>query len=147
MSAWRAPLYPDPEADQGLHQLGLSLLVGAGIPDAVAEGYRLNLPLRTVARVGGDAIAPLFEVDNPAVVIEAVKLAEDRSGDVVVRLYEAHGSRARARVIRCFEAADAVETDLLERPLGAPRAIVAAEGDATALEFRPFQLVTLRFAR
>ncbi|MGO4691499.1 alpha-mannosidase [Glaciibacter sp. 2TAF33] len=151
LSLLRAPLYPDPEADQGLHALGVSLLVGAGIPDAVAEGYRLNLPLRTVGGVAGDAIAPLFEVDTPAVVIEAVKLAEDRSGDVIVRLYEAHGSRVRARVIRCFDAADGVETDLLERPVAEPRAVVGAvvgaDGQATILELRPFQLVTLRFTR
>ena len=56
------------------------------------EGYRLNLPLRRVR--GGNDIAPLVVVDDPAVVVEAVKLAEDGSGDVVVRLYEALGSRA-----------------------------------------------------
>jgi alpha-mannosidase len=94
-----------------------------------------------------DGVAPLFEVDNPAVDIGTVKLAEDRSGDVIVPLYEAHGSRARARIIRSFEAADAYETDLLERPLSTPRALVAAESSATSLELRPFQLVTLRFPR
>jgi alpha-mannosidase len=147
LSLLRAPLYPDPGADQGIHELRMSLRVGAGIADAIAEGYRLNLPLRSVPGVGRDGIAPLFEVDNPAVVIETVKLAEDRSGDVIVRFYEAHGSRARARIIRSFEAADAYETDLLERPLSTPRALVAAESSATSLELRPFQLVTLRFAR
>jgi alpha-mannosidase len=151
LSLLRAPLYPDPEADQGLHRFRVSLRAGADVADAIAEGYRLNLPLRTVAGVAAGVIAPLFEVDNPAVVIEAVKLAEDRSGDVIVRLYEAHGSRARARIIPSFEATDAYETDLLERPLDAPRAVVGAvsgaDGHATLLELRPFQLVTLRFAR
>ncbi|MEO7586922.1 MAG: glycoside hydrolase family 38 C-terminal domain-containing protein [Arachnia sp.] len=143
----RAPLYPDPEADQGTHQFRVSLLLGAGIPEAIAEGYRLNLPVRTVTGVARDTIAPLFDVDNPAVVIEAVKLAEDRSSDVVVRLYEAHGSRARANLTRWFESGDAVETDLLERPLANPRAAVVTTGSVTALQLRPFQLVTLRFAR
>jgi alpha-mannosidase len=147
LSLLRAPLYPDPDADQGEHTFRVALRVGAGIPDAVAEGYRLNLPLRTLTGVADPWIDPLFRLDNPAVVIEAVKLAEDRSGDVVVRLYEAHGSRARATLIRSFDAADPGETDLLERPLGAARAVVATEGRATTLELRPFQLVTLRFAR
>ena len=150
LSLLRAPLFPDPESDQGSHELRVSLRVGAGIADAVAEGYRLNLPLRTVAGVAGGRLDPLFTVDNPAVVIEAVKLAEDRSGDVIVRLYEAHGSRARARVIRQFEATDVSQTDLLERPLAEPLAVltpVAADPAALTLELRPFQLVTLRFAR
>ncbi len=150
LSLLRAPLYPDPESDQGSHELHVSLRVGAGIADAVAEGYRLNLPLRTVAGVGRDHLDPLFTVDNPAVVIEAVKLAEDRSGDVIVRLYEAHGARARARVIRHFDATDVAETDLLERRLAEPRATLspdASDEAAFTLELRPFQLVTLRFAR
>ncbi|TFD72940.1 glycoside hydrolase family 38 C-terminal domain-containing protein, partial [Cryobacterium fucosi] len=147
LSLLRAAVFPDPTADQGEHALRVSLRVGATIGDAVAEGYRLNLPLRTVAGVAAQRIDPLFDVDNPAVVIEAVKLAEDRSGDVVVRLYEAHGGRAAARVIRHFDATGVTETDLLERPLEEPRATFSADGDALTLELRPFQLVTLRFAR
>jgi len=147
LSLLRAPLYPDPDADQGEHALRVSIGVGAGIPEAIAEGYRLNLPLRTLAGVAHPDVEPLLHVDNPAVVIEAVKLAEDRSGDVVVRLYEAHGSRARATLIRSFDAAEPVETDLLERALAEPRAHLRSEGTATALELRPFQLVTLRFGR
>ncbi|TFC82057.1 alpha-mannosidase [Cryobacterium sp. TmT2-59] len=147
LSLLRAEVFPDPAADQGRHELRVSLRVGAGIPEAVAEGYRLNRPLRTVDGVSAARVEHLIEVDNPAVVVEAVKLAEDRSGDLIVRLYEAHGSRARARVIRHFEATDVTETDLLERPLAAGAATLSADGPALALELRPFQLVTLRFAR
>ncbi len=147
LSLLRAAVFPDPTADKGSHELRVSVRLGAEIADAVAEGYRLNLPLRTVHGVAADRIDPLFEVDNPAVVIEAVKLAEDRSGDVVVRLYEAHGSRSTAQVIRHFAATGVTETDLLERLLAEPRATLAAEGDRLLLELRPFQLVTLRFAR
>ncbi|TFD36874.1 hypothetical protein E3T40_05945 [Cryobacterium sp. TMT1-19] len=130
-----------------VHRASVSLRVGAGIPEAVAEGYRLNLPLCSVTGVRVARVDPLIEVDHPAVVVEAVKLAEDRSGDLIVRLSEAHGSRVRARVIRHFAATDVTETDLLERPLAAPRAPFAADGSALTLELRPFQLVTLRFAR
>ena len=146
LSLLRAAVFPDPTADQGKHEFRVALCVGASIPDAVDEGYRLNLPLRTLTGVGAKPIEPLFAVDNPAVVIEAVKLAEDGSGDVIVRLYEAHGTRARARVIRSFDAAEADESDLLERPV-APAAIVAADATELTLELRPFQLVTLRFGR
>ena len=132
LSLLRAPLFPDPEADQGEHRFTVALRVGATIGDAVAEGYRLNLPLREVR--GAADVAPLITVDDPAVVVEAVKLAEDRSGDVIVRLYEALGTRATAQVTADFPHTAVVATDLLERPTGE-----AGPG------FRPFQIRTLRF--
>jgi len=146
LSLLRAPLFPDPHADQGSHTMNVSLRVGATIPDAVREGYRVNLPLRTVQGVEGTEVGPLVTVDGPAIVIEAVKLAEDGSGDVVVRLYEAHGTRARGRVTANFRVVTVTETDLLEREVP-PASMQNTDGPTTTLELRPFQLVTLRFTR
>ncbi|MET9290469.1 glycoside hydrolase family 38 C-terminal domain-containing protein [Streptomyces sp. NPDC003077] len=117
LSLLRAPRYPDPETDQGHHHLRYALVPGAGVGDAVREGYRINLPERTV-RGAGEPVAPLVTVDNDAVVVAAVKLADDRSGDVVVRLYESRGGRATATLGVSFPVATAVETDLLERGWG-----------------------------
>lgn len=143
LSLLRAPVYPDPEADQGHHRLRAGLVVGAEVAEAVVEGYRANLPVRSVR--GAAAPAPLVRVEGDAgVVVEAVKLAEDRSGDVVVRLYEAHGGRASARLVAGFEATEVVETDLLERPLDAPRALTDRDG---SISLRPFQIATLRLRR
>ncbi|MBB2957600.1 alpha-mannosidase [Pseudoclavibacter helvolus] len=140
-SLLRAPTFPDPHADQGRHVLRTSVRVGADVLDAAAEGYRLNVAPRAVT--GAAAIEPLLTVDDPAVMVEAVKLAEDQSGDVVVRLYEARGAKARAVVTPGFAFESVAETDLLERDVD-QTAIVDAEG-ALALSVRPFQLVTLRF--
>ncbi len=137
LSLLRAPRYPDPETDQGKHRFGYSLVAGASIADAVREGYRLNLPPRTVH--GAHTPEPLVAVDNPAVVVEAVKLADDRSGDVVVRLYESLGGRARATLSASFEVAGVVFTDLLERAL--------PETAELTMEFRPFQIRTVRLRR
>ena len=162
LSLLRAPVFPDPGADQGRHRFRFALRPAAGIPEAVAEGYRLNLPLRTVTGVGGPDEgdggrgAPLLTVDNPAVVIEAVKLADDRSGDVVVRLYEAFGGRATSVLTADFPWTSVTATDLQERPLGpgmpgsdalGPAAPGSPSGGTAALALRPFELVTLRFAR
>jgi alpha-mannosidase len=141
-SLLRAPLYPDPGADQGVHVLRTTVRPGAAIADAVEEGYRTNLPLRTVQ--GARGVEPLVSVSNPAVVVEAVKLAEDGSGDLVVRLYEALGGRASATVATDVEVSSVVATDLLERPLEGG---VSADGGSAELTLRPFQLVTLRFRR
>jgi alpha-mannosidase len=80
------------------------------------------------------------------VVVTAVKLADDGSGDVVVRFHEAHGGRATATLTPDFEVASATVTDLLERPLPdapAPR----SENGRLVLPLGPFELVTLRLKR
>ncbi|WP_415857138.1 alpha-mannosidase, partial [Sinomonas sp. G460-2] len=150
LSLLKAPTYPDPQADQGRHEFTVTVRPGASIADAVEEGYRTNLEPRIVR--GGREVEPLVVVDNPGVVVEAVKLAEDGSGDVVVRLYEALGERAVVTVAPGFAAACAESVDLLERPFSPSDASVGAlieplEGGSVAMSLRPFQLVTLRFRR
>ncbi|WP_022900818.1 glycoside hydrolase family 38 C-terminal domain-containing protein [Humibacter albus] len=148
-SLLRAPLFPDPDADQGEHVLRSSLTVGAQIPDAVAAGYALNLPLRAIAA----PIAPLVSVvgagadGDTGVLVESVKLAEDRSGDVIVRLYESLGRRTNATVRFGFETASVVQTDLLEDELAEPDGVEASDAAEVRLSVRPFQVVTLRVAR
>jgi alpha-mannosidase len=149
LSLVRGPRFPDPDTDQGRHHLAVTLVVGTDIDGAIAHGQRLNQPLRT--RTGSGPVPPLLEVAGDGVLIETVKPAEDGSGDVVVRLYEALGRRAGARVRPAFRYGAVVETDLLERPV-APRALSDdgdgggdGGGDGFALRLRPFQIVTLRF--
>jgi alpha-mannosidase len=139
-SLLRAPLYPDPGADQGRHVLRTTVRPGTSVADAIEEGYRTNLPLRQVR--GDHGVAPIVTVSNTAVVVEAVKLAEDGSGDLVVRLYESRGGRARAVVTADAAVGPVHSTDLLERALVDG---VHADGASIELELRPFQLVTLRF--
>jgi len=143
LSLLRAPRCPDPQADQGRHRFSYALLPGADIGAAVAEGYALNLPLRVTAGPG-QRPAPLVSVDGATV--EAVKLADDRSGDVIVRLYEPLGGRASAVVRPGFPVAQAQVVDLLERPVG-DGPLTPDEDGRIGLALRPFQILTLRLAR
>jgi alpha-mannosidase len=139
-SLLRAPLFPDPESDQGIHELKFQLRPAATIGEAIGLGFDLAHPTREVA--AASPMRPLISSSSPAVIINTVKLAEDGSGDLIVRLYEAWGGRAQtdisvdgiAEVIEC--------TDLLERRLEIP---VVTDGSIITLEFRPFQIRTLRF--
>ncbi|MFE9995235.1 alpha-mannosidase [Streptomyces avermitilis] len=144
VSLLRAPRFPDPETDQGVHRFRHALVPGAGIGDAVREGWRINVPERKVA--GGREVAPLLAVTQDAVVVTAVKLADDGSGDVVVRFHESRGGRTRATLKAGFEVAAVSVTDLLERPLADARE-PAVDGDRITLSLRPFELVTLRLKR
>ena len=137
LSLLRAPLFPDPQTDQGRHVLRYALVPGAGIAEAAEAGYALNLALR---RRSGSVVEPLVRVEGEAYV-EAVKLAADGSGDVVVRLYEPLGARTSVRVQAGFEHASVMEVDLLERPMD------TGSRDGESLHLRPFQIVTLRYVR
>ncbi|MEV4472639.1 alpha-mannosidase [Nonomuraea salmonea] len=141
VSLLRAPRFPDPETDQGAHRFRHALVPGAEIGDAVREGHFINQPERRVP--GSAPVEPLVTVDDDAVVVTAVKLADDGSGDVVVRFHESRGGRARARLRPGFPVAEVVTTDLLERPTGEPE----RPGDGIAVALRPFELVTLRMKR
>jgi alpha-mannosidase len=143
LSLVRGPEYPDPTADQGEHISRVTLRPAAMIGDAVEEGYRTNLPVREVSGAGD--VEPLLTVSDPAIVVEAVKLAEDGSGDVVVRLYESLGGRAAGQLVASFAVASVQFTDLLERPVENTSSHATATGAQLAL--RPFEIVTVRLAR
>lgn len=110
------------------------------------EGYRSNLPLRELP---GPSVEPLVVVEHGSGVLEAVKLAEDRSGDVVLRLYESLGGRSETRLRLDFEHAGVEVVDLHERSDAEVAALapVALEGKTVTLVLGPFQVVTLRVAR
>ncbi len=143
LSLLRAPRFPDPHTDHGPHHLRYALHVGATVGDAIREGYHLNLPPRTAAAT--HPVTPLITCDHDAVILEAVKLADDRSGDVIVRAYEALGGRAHAHLTPSFAHTTATRTDLLERPL--PDGDTTSDNGVISLRLRPFEIATLRLAR
>jgi len=104
----------------------------------VREAYDLNVPVLTVPGAAGER--SLFSLDAPNVIIETVKPAEDGSPDIVVRLYEAKRMATRCTLATSLPVASALETNMLEE--GGEELPLA--GGRVALEFRPFEIVTLR---
>lgn len=140
LSLLRGPMAPDPRADLGRHEFTYSLCPGTH-ELAIQQGYALNLPLRVGTAAFGEPLVALDERDDGAV-IEAVKQADDGSGDLIVRLYESRGGRA-ARVLRCARPlTSAIVTDLLEDPLPDGELPLASKG--VEVRLRPFQILTLR---
>lgn len=144
VSLLRSARFPDPEADRGHHEFTLSVRIVDTLEGAVEEGYRLQLPLRT-ARGGGE-VEPLLRIDAPAVIAEAVKLADDGSGDLIVRCYESLGARAVATLATTFDWDAVTEVDLLERPIPGERVVEAGAGQVV-LALPAFTIATLRFSR
>lgn len=139
----RSAIWPDTEADLGHHRATVALMAhGAGLHDVVREAEALDLPLRIIPD-GAATSAPfsLVTVDHPGVLVSAVKAADDGSGDVIVRLHEAHGDRAVVPVRGDFvEARDAALTE-------EPGEAHDVAGGLATIRLRPFELRTLRLVR
>ena len=155
LSLLSAPLYPDPRTDQGTHSFAWSLVADADMNAVLDEAARLNSP------VIGELpdLAPLVSLADVTgtIVLDWVKLADDGSDDLIVRLYEAAGGNAAAALRLDAALADAKasvqEVNLMEEPeLDAelPRALAGDEpmpADGAVVSLAPFQLTTLRIRR
>ncbi|MFF5290648.1 alpha-mannosidase [Paractinoplanes globisporus] len=138
LSLLRAPRFPDPETDQGRQTCSYGLVIGAGIAAATEAGIALNLPARVVT--GGHGFDPLVSVEGDGILVSAVKLADDRSGDLIVRVYESLGRRASGTLRVHAGVRSAHTATLLERPEG-PELPAA---DAIELRLTPFEVRTIR---
>ncbi len=138
LSLLRAPRFPDPDTDRGVHRFAWSVGPAPAVRDAVEQGWRLAHPLRRA----GASVEALITTDEPDLVVDTVKLALDGSGDLVVRLHNAADGRRRGRLLIGFPVAAVHRTDLRERPIPAP-----AIEEPWPVELLPFRFVTLRIAR
>ena len=129
----RAPTFPDKTADRGTHRFTYAFrpFATGDLAGVIRDGYRLNNPLLVT---DGVALGSVASVDNPAVLVETIKPAENGRG-VIVRLYESLGHAASAALSVSVPHATATETDLMEHPIGAV--------DPARLEFTPFEIKTI----
>ena len=136
-------------ADRGRHEFAYSFCFWNGPFESsgvVRAGYEANEEPQFAPSLG--ASRSFLSVDDPAVIAETVKPAEDGSGDIVVRLYESLGSAARCRLRIAFPVRKAAATDLLER--GGEELPVAPDGEGGSMidiDFRAFQIRTVRLSR
>ena len=143
LSLLRSPTEPDAHADEGEHHFTYALLPhrGGWNEETIAAAYALNDPW-LVAPLNGRPERgefSLLSVDQPNVVIETVKLAEDGDG-VIVRLYESQRSRRKVTLRTGFQLAQAWVCDLLENP----QESLPAADNQVQFTLRPFQILTLR---
>jgi alpha-mannosidase len=146
VSLLRAPAYPDPEADRGRHVQRLALLVGADVEAATRAGHAMRRALvpGSSDRVG---VEPVVSVTGGGVVCDAVKLADDGSGDLVVRFHEAVGARTVATVRSAVAVSAYALCDLLERPHDEEWTDLGSGTHALELALRPHELRTVRLRR
>ena len=84
-----------------------------------------------------------FNVDSPNVFVDTVKPAEDGSGDIVVRLYEAKKADTNCALSVNLPAKKIWACDLLENR----REELPLEDGCVKLHFHTFEVKTLRIER
>lgn len=160
LSLLRSPKAPDDRCDMGKHSFKYAVmphrgtLQSAGVPQRAYE-FNTNLIVFT-AKLSRDSDIKLdwFSVIGEGVMIEAVKLAEDKTGDVVVRLYEMQGGSHRiwlkATAIpppKGVHLCNGLEESYQPLPFDARPANVGQDNKYfyIPLTFSPFKIVNVRF--
>ena len=139
----KSALAPDMTADRGRQEFTYAFHSWNGCfatSDVVHEAYDLNTPVTMAAGAAGEA--SLLAVSAPNVIIDTVKLAEDGSGDVVVRLYESKRMATRCALSANMPVIRATQTDMLETR----ECDLAFADGKVMLDLRPFEVKSVRLA-
>lgn len=149
ISLLRSPTSPDPLADQGEHTFAYSILPHTGIWDerTIGAAYALNDPLIVYRNASLDEqsavpasdLPALLRAEQPSIVIETLKQAEDGQG-LIVRFYESQRRRGRVTLTASSPLRAAWQTNLLEHN----ERELAVHGRQVTLSVHPYEIVTLR---
>jgi len=140
----RSGACPDFRTDNRVHNFTYAFTAWEGdfaSSDVVKQAYELNVAPAVVS--GGKLDASYLGVDNDNIVIDAVKLAEDGSGDIIVRLYESKKAAVTANLYASFAkdykvySCDMLENIADEMPV---------DNGAASLSFRAFEIKTIRLS-
>ena len=136
-----ASMAPMLNADKGEHTFKYSVCVTNQPLDKspiVSEAYGLNNPVKVVK--GFANAKKFFELSKNNIVLETVKTAEDGSGDVIIRMYEAAKKRTNCKLKLGFDVTDAYITNMLEDNVSETNVI----NNTIELNFKAFEVITVR---
>jgi alpha-mannosidase len=142
VSLLHSPVYPDPYANEGEHEFVYAIYPHRGTwrNGTVQAARYLHSSLR-FTKLDDLTIQPsLLRFHGDPVELAALKKAED-SDDIILRLYEPHGSRANTTI----ETAGRLRTTSRVNILENSAELLAVEREHwIKLSFRPFQVISLR---
>ncbi|MBN1351524.1 alpha-mannosidase [candidate division KSB1 bacterium] len=138
---------PDPTADLGAHEITYAIYPHHGRwtdGSTVSRALELNNPLlaRVKKSAGGSTrcLESLLSVSKDSVIVDTVKPAED-GGGIIIRLYEAHGSRGMVEVNAGFKIKTVEACTALENQVPAE---IEISDRAFKFHIKPFELCSFR---
>ncbi len=143
----RSPNCPDRTSDKGEHEFSYRLYPHAGTwqqAETVVNANIFNTPLRCAilhknTRKTLPSECSFIQLDRKNLVLDAVKTAEDGRG-LILRVYEAHGTRGKAEMKLGFDFKSVTECNLCEEDEQA----VACSENGFAFRFKPNEVKTFR---
>ena len=132
---------PEMSSDQGPHDFTYSFVAWEGSfldSPVVRQAYELNVPPLTAE--GTSEAFSAFSLDAANVFIDTVKPAQDGSGDLILRLYEAKKAETDCMLSIHLPVKEAVLCDMLEN---SPETLPLQDG-RIALRFGIFEVKTIR---
>jgi alpha-mannosidase len=146
LSLLRGPLYPDALADEGEHHFTYSLFPHEGdwtSGGVTSEAIALNSPLVVLPAAGdGAEEAGLVTLEGVSLALGALKPADGGDG-LILRIYEPHGGRGKAKLRFAKTPARVERVDLLEETT-TDGSMPDVAGNTVTLNVRPFEVTTLR---
>ena len=149
----RSPLKPDQHADRGMQEFAYACypFIGDSVNAQVAQrGILFNRNAHIEAKILKKEallaektqifVLTVTEKETCHVLVESVKLAEDGSGDAVIRLYEACGRPQSVRFRTKLSIEGIWVTNLLEQD---GKRLETKDG-SVLLRFRPFEIKTIK---
>lgn len=139
----RAAASPEMRADNGHHHFRYAFMAWDGSfidSDVVREGYEFNVD--PIAVKGGTDNTQIAVIDNKNIFLDTIKPAEDGSGDIILRFYEAKGAAANAKIKTCFMGKAALCNMLEEK-----KCDIEMKDGTLNLNFRGFEVKTVRIIR
>ncbi|NEO95490.1 MAG: hypothetical protein F6K56_37055 [Moorea sp. SIO3G5] len=155
----RSPTWPDPEADQGIHQFTYALYPHQGSwhsADTVKLAYQLNLPLLGLlwspsnysifsnnvsnnSQPSLPSTGQLLNLSANTLILMALKQSEDVTDQWILRCYESHGESANLSLVSDLGLKIVHPVDLLERPVSLSEGLP----DGKVVKIEPWKITSL----
>ena len=142
LSLLRSPKRPDKTCDMGVHNFRYAVYPHSGtVQDSgvIDQGYAFNIPMQLKATAKELTDNAWFTVDNDAIIVDTLKTAED-SKDIVLRIYESHGSRGSFNLSSTLPVKSVALCNMLETE---DQPLELVDGKVN-VKVEPFKIITLK---
>ena len=152
----KSPIWPDPEADRGSHHFAYAIYPHAGTWQAArSTHYARELTIPPTVRIPetqpanqnvSQSSQSFLQIHNSNLILSALKLAEDDSGELILRCYETYGEGAITNITHSLGAEGQSESAIIDLSVRADLLERTVESDRPT-HIKPWQIATYRIQK